>query len=130
MPPASRTAVSSGSCSGCSSAPRSSERNPCNEYYSIEIINLTNRSALVTLAKWPPNPQGSAVRQPGGAMREARILIIGAGIGGLTAAIALGKRGFAIEMIERDPAWSVYGVGIIQQANVIRAMAELGIVQQ
>src|SRR5690606_32350456 len=63
-------------------------------------------------------------------MREARILIIGAGIGGLTAAIALGKRGFAIEMIERDPAWSVYGVGIIQQANVIRAMAELGIVQQ
>jgi 2-polyprenyl-6-methoxyphenol hydroxylase-like FAD-dependent oxidoreductase len=63
-------------------------------------------------------------------MREARILIIGAGIGGLTAAIALGKRGFAVDMIERDPDWSVYGVGIIQQANVIRAMAELGIVQE
>jgi 2-polyprenyl-6-methoxyphenol hydroxylase-like FAD-dependent oxidoreductase len=63
-------------------------------------------------------------------MRDARILIIGAGIGGLTAAIALGKRGFAVEIIERDPTWSVYGVGIIQQANVIRAMAELGIVQE
>jgi 2-polyprenyl-6-methoxyphenol hydroxylase-like FAD-dependent oxidoreductase len=63
-------------------------------------------------------------------MREARILIIGAGIGGLTAAIAFGKRGFAVEMIERDPEWSVYGVGIIQQANVIRAMAELGIVKE
>ncbi len=63
-------------------------------------------------------------------MREGRILIIGAGIGGLTAAIALGKRGFAVDMIERDAAWSVYGVGIIQQANVLRAMAELGIVRE
>lgn len=63
-------------------------------------------------------------------MRERRILIIGAGIGGLTAAIALGRRGFTIDMIERDGAWSVYGVGIIQQANVIRAMAELGIVNE
>jgi len=63
-------------------------------------------------------------------MREAHILIIGAGIGGLTAAIALRQRGFAVEMVERDPNWSVYGVGIIQQANVIRAMAELGIVQR
>jgi 2-polyprenyl-6-methoxyphenol hydroxylase-like FAD-dependent oxidoreductase len=60
-------------------------------------------------------------------MREARVLVIGAGIGGLTAAIALGKRGFTVDMIERDPAWSVYGVGIIQQGNVLRAMAELGI---
>ncbi|MBN1237967.1 MAG: FAD-dependent oxidoreductase [Gammaproteobacteria bacterium] len=62
-------------------------------------------------------------------MREARILIIGAGIGGLTASIALRRRGFEVDMIERDPAWSVYGVGIIQQANVIRAMTELGIIQ-
>jgi 2-polyprenyl-6-methoxyphenol hydroxylase-like FAD-dependent oxidoreductase len=61
--------------------------------------------------------------------RRFRILIVGAGIGGLTAAIALGKRGFDIELIERDPAWSVYGVGIIQQANVVRAMSELGILQ-
>ncbi len=63
-------------------------------------------------------------------MQSARVLIIGAGIGGLTAAIALGKRGFAVDMIERDADWSVYGVGIIQQANVIRAMAELGIVRE
>ena len=30
-------------------------------------------------------------------------------------------------MIERDPAWSVYGVGIIQQGNVLRAMKQLGL---
>jgi 2-polyprenyl-6-methoxyphenol hydroxylase-like FAD-dependent oxidoreductase len=54
---------------------------------------------------------------------------VGGGIGGLTSAIALGQRGFDVEIIERDPAWSVYGVGIIQQANVIRAMAQLGVVE-
>ena len=62
-------------------------------------------------------------------MQQATILVIGAGIGGLTAAIALGRRGFRVDMIERDPDWSVYGVGIIQQANVIRAMHALGILQ-
>ncbi|RZM36116.1 MAG: FAD-binding protein [Sphingomonas sp.] len=56
-----------------------------------------------------------------------RILVIGGGIGGLTAAIALRRKGFVVDVIERDPDWSVYGVGIIQQANVVRAVAELGI---
>jgi 2-polyprenyl-6-methoxyphenol hydroxylase-like FAD-dependent oxidoreductase len=62
-------------------------------------------------------------------MQQSHILVIGAGIGGLTAAIALGKRGFRVDMIERDPDWRVYGVGIIQQSNVIRAMHALGILQ-
>ena len=61
-------------------------------------------------------------------MQSADILIIGGGIGGLTAAIALRARGFAVTVIERDPDWSVYGVGIIQQSNVVRAMAELGLI--
>jgi 2-polyprenyl-6-methoxyphenol hydroxylase-like FAD-dependent oxidoreductase len=57
----------------------------------------------------------------------AKLLIIGAGIGGLTSAFALRGKGFDVDMIERDPDWSVYGVGIIQQANVIRAMKQLGL---
>ncbi len=61
-------------------------------------------------------------------MDNLRILIIGGGIGGLTSAIALRRRGFAVDVIERDPLWSVYGVGIIQQGNVVRAMAELGLI--
>jgi len=55
------------------------------------------------------------------------ILIIGGGIAGLTSAIALGRQARTLDVIERDPTWSVYGVGIIQQANVIRAAAQLGI---
>jgi 2-polyprenyl-6-methoxyphenol hydroxylase-like FAD-dependent oxidoreductase len=60
-------------------------------------------------------------------MTPGKVLIIGGGIAGLTSAIALGKRGFDIDVIERDPSWTVYGVGIIQQSNVVRAVAELGI---
>ena len=58
-------------------------------------------------------------------MKTLSILVIGGGIGGLTSAIALRRDGHRVTVIERDPDWSVYGVGIIQQANVIRAMANL-----
>jgi 2-polyprenyl-6-methoxyphenol hydroxylase-like FAD-dependent oxidoreductase len=60
-------------------------------------------------------------------MSDGNILIIGGGIGGLTAAIAFARKGVAVELIERDPDWSVYGVGIIQQSNVVRAMDQLGL---
>ena len=57
-----------------------------------------------------------------------KVLIIGAGIGGLSAGTALSKKGYDVEIIEKDPEWTVYGVGIIQQNNVIRAMYELGVI--
>lgn len=60
-------------------------------------------------------------------MKNLDILIIGAGIGGLSAAIALSRKGHRVTAIERDPSWSVYGVGIIQQSNVLRAMDQLGV---
>lgn len=61
-------------------------------------------------------------------MQSQSVLIIGGGIAGLTSAIALGGRGHQLDIIEKDPEWSVYGVGIIQQANVVRAVVELGII--
>ena len=57
------------------------------------------------------------------------VLIIGGGIGGLTAAYALGRRGYSVTLIEKEPEWRVYGVGITQQANVIRAMTQLGLIE-
>lgn len=61
-------------------------------------------------------------------MRHQNILVIGGGVGGLTSAIALGRDGHRVTVIEKDPDWAVYGVGIIQQGNVIRAVKELGII--
>lgn len=61
---------------------------------------------------------------------HSKILMIGGGIGGLTAAIALRGKGFEVDLIERDPDWSVYGVGIIQQSNVVRAMEQLGLLKE
>lgn len=60
-------------------------------------------------------------------MKNLDVLIIGAGIGGLSAAIALARKGHSVTAMERDPNWSVYGVGIIQQSNVVRAMEQLGV---
>lgn len=56
-----------------------------------------------------------------------RVLIIGAGIGGLSMAIALGRRGIQAHLVERNRQWDVYGVGIILQSNAIRALDVLGL---
>ncbi len=60
-------------------------------------------------------------------MRIDKALIVGGGIGGLTAGIAMRRRAIPVEIIERDPDWTVYGVGIIQQMNVIRAMDDIDV---
>lgn len=56
-----------------------------------------------------------------------RVLIAGAGIGGLSMAIALGRRGIQAHLVERSATWDVYGVGIILQSNAIRALDALGV---
>lgn len=62
--------------------------------------------------------------------KARKVLIVGGGIGGLTTAIALRKVGIDVDLVELKPEWSVYGVGIIQQSNVVREMAKLGIADQ
>ena len=59
-----------------------------------------------------------------------RILIIGGGIGGMSAAIALKRKGFDPEIVEINRDWKVYHVGIVVQGNFLRAMASLGIAEQ
>ncbi|MDN4476329.1 FAD-dependent oxidoreductase [Demequina sp. SYSU T00192] len=59
------------------------------------------------------------------------VLVVGGGIGGLSAAIALAQRGNRVTVVERqaDLHSSVYGVGIIQPANALRALAAIGCAQ-
>ncbi len=59
-----------------------------------------------------------------------KILIVGGGIGGMVAAVALRQRDFDVEIVEVNPRWDVYGVGIIQLANALRALASVGLADQ
>jgi 2-polyprenyl-6-methoxyphenol hydroxylase-like FAD-dependent oxidoreductase len=59
-----------------------------------------------------------------------KFLIVGGGIGGLSAGIALRKAGFEAEIVEIRPIFDVYGVGIIQQANALRALDALGVADE
>lgn len=59
-----------------------------------------------------------------------KILIVGGGIAGMVAGIALCQKDFDVEIVEVNPKWDVYGVGIIQLANTLRAMASVGLADQ
>jgi 2-polyprenyl-6-methoxyphenol hydroxylase-like FAD-dependent oxidoreductase len=57
------------------------------------------------------------------------VLVVGGGIGGLSATLALRRQGFDVDVVERDPDWGVYGVGIIQPGNALRALDSLGLAE-
>ncbi len=59
-----------------------------------------------------------------------RALIVGAGIGGLGAGAALAQRGIETELVELRPDASVYGVGINQPANSLRALRAIGVLDE
>jgi 2-polyprenyl-6-methoxyphenol hydroxylase-like FAD-dependent oxidoreductase len=59
-----------------------------------------------------------------------KVLVVGGGIGGLCAAIALRREGVSVDLVEIKSDWTVYGVGIIQQSNVVREMARLGVLDR
>jgi 2-polyprenyl-6-methoxyphenol hydroxylase-like FAD-dependent oxidoreductase len=56
--------------------------------------------------------------------------VVGGGIGGLTAAVALRQRGIQVDLIEKNPEHSVYGVGIIQPNNALRALDAIGLADE
>ena len=59
----------------------------------------------------------------------ATALVVGGGIGGMAAAIALTERGVAVELIDIDPDWRVYGAGITITGPTLRAYKQLGMVE-
>jgi 2-polyprenyl-6-methoxyphenol hydroxylase-like FAD-dependent oxidoreductase len=56
-----------------------------------------------------------------------KALVIGGGIAGMSAAVALRKVGFSVDLCDRDPQWRVYGAGITITGPTLRAMGKLGI---
>ncbi|HWU03857.1 MAG TPA: FAD-dependent monooxygenase [Novosphingobium sp.] len=58
------------------------------------------------------------------------VLIVGGGIGGMAAAIAMAERGARVEIIDLDPQWRVYGAGITITGPTLRAYRRLGLLDQ
>jgi FAD-dependent urate hydroxylase len=56
-----------------------------------------------------------------------RILIVGAGLAGLSLARALRHAGLAPQVVEREAGWGVAGTGIYLPANGVRALRTLGL---
>ena len=62
-------------------------------------------------------------------MKQYRILVAGAGIGGLTAASCLAKAGHHVEIYEQAPHLAEIGAGIQISANAMHVLRDLGMEQ-
>jgi 2-polyprenyl-6-methoxyphenol hydroxylase-like FAD-dependent oxidoreductase len=58
-----------------------------------------------------------------------RIIIVGAGIGGLSAAIALRRQGHQVVVVERAPRLDPVGAGITLFANAMNGLGRLGVAE-
>lgn len=58
-----------------------------------------------------------------------RVLVIGGGMAGLSATLALHQRDVEVDVVEKNPDWDVYGVGIIQPTDALRALDALGLAE-
>ncbi|WP_327114255.1 FAD-dependent monooxygenase [Nocardia sp. NBC_01730] len=56
-----------------------------------------------------------------------KVVVLGAGIGGLTTAAALRHAGFGVELYEAAPELRAHGFGLSMQANGINALRSLGL---
>ena len=60
-------------------------------------------------------------------MTKPRILIAGAGLGGLVAAACLLKKGYDVRLFEQAPQLGEIGAGIQQSANSVKVLFDLGL---
>ena len=61
-----------------------------------------------------------------------KVLVIGGGFSGMTAAIQLRKAGADVELVEIDPGWRTYGAGITLagSGSSLRALREIGVLEE
>jgi 2-polyprenyl-6-methoxyphenol hydroxylase-like FAD-dependent oxidoreductase len=58
------------------------------------------------------------------------VLVVGGGIAGMSLAIRMRDLGWAVDLVEIDPEWRVYGAGISITAPTYRAFKRLGVVDE
>src|SRR6516164_390884 len=62
-------------------------------------------------------------------MRALRIAVVGGGIGGLTAAVALRQAGFEVDVYEQAPELTEVGGGINMAPNATQVLRRLGLAE-
>lgn len=59
-----------------------------------------------------------------------KVLVVGGGIAGMSAAMSLRKYGIEVDLIDLDPQWRVYGAGITITGPTLRALRSLGVLDE
>ena len=59
-----------------------------------------------------------------------RVLIVGGSVAGMSCAIQMRKAGIAVDLIEIDPSWRIYGAGITITGPTLRALRTLGVLDE
>ena len=59
-----------------------------------------------------------------------KILVIGGGFAGMTAALQLSRQGFAVDLVEIDAGWRSYGAGISLHGATFRLLQQLGLMER
>lgn len=62
--------------------------------------------------------------------KVSKVLIVGGGMAGMSCAIQMRKAGIAVDLVEIDPGWRVYGAGITMTGPTLRALQTLGVLDQ
>jgi salicylate hydroxylase len=70
------------------------------------------------------NTPAHAARNPN---HKPKVIIVGAGIGGLVAAASLLKRGYKVHVYEQAPSLGEVGAGIQSSANAVKVLYDLGL---
>ncbi|HSZ41783.1 MAG TPA: FAD-dependent oxidoreductase [Trebonia sp.] len=75
----------------------------------------------------PPRPDQLAAGPPGS---QPDVIIVGGGIGGLSAAFALTRKGLKVRVLERSPEFGEVGAGIQIAPNCTRILSAYGLLEQ
>lgn len=63
-------------------------------------------------------------------MTTRKVLVVGCGLGGATAAAALAQRGIAVDVVERRPEHAALGIGLTLGGNALRALDDIGALEE